>query len=131
MATPVPNSDQPEFDRDTCDELVFKLAKFRHVPDDVLCELVTRDGLCFWAFDRDEMPETSGDDDADRRLAAYLCGGCPVIDECLELELRTAGENTVGVWGALAETDRRALYPVWRWHREHPAEDDPDGGGWA
>ncbi|EMD28841.1 hypothetical protein C791_7618 [Amycolatopsis azurea DSM 43854] len=31
----------------------------------------------------------------------------------MELDLRTAGENTVGVWGALPDTDRRALFPVW------------------
>lgn len=131
MSTPMPNSGSDGFDRDACDELVFKLTKFRNVPDDVLCELVTRDGLCFWAFNRDEMPETSGDGDVDRRLAAHLCGGCPVMDECLELELRAAGENTVGVWGALAETDRRAFYPIWRLHRDHPPADDDEGGAWS
>lgn len=82
-------------------------------PRDVLTEVVTRDGLCFWAFDRSDMPTLSGEDTPDRELAARLCAGCPVIDECRELELRTAGAKTVGVWGALCDTDRRALHAVW------------------
>jgi len=130
MSTPMPNDGSSRLDRDACDELVFKLTKFRNVPDDVLCELVTRDGLCFWAFDREDMPDASGDDDVDRRLAAWLCAGCPVMDECLELELRAAGEYTVGVWGAMSETDRRAFYPIWRWHRDHPPEDEDEAGEW-
>ena len=40
--------------------------------------------------------------------------GCPVQQECLELELRMFGDQTVGVWGALGEDDRRALVPHWR-----------------
>lgn len=134
MGTPLPFSGSPEFDRDACDERVFKLAKYRHVPDDVLAELVTLYGHCFWQYDRDDMPESSGDDDADRRLAAFLCDGCPVQDVCLELELRAAGEHTVGVWGGLSEQDRRRLYPIWRWHRDNPPEEtDGDvtaGGEW-
>jgi len=118
------------FDRDALDLRLLRLTRFRHAPDDVLCELVTRDGLCFWVFDRDEMPETSGDDDVDRRLAAAMCAGCPVMDECLELELRAAGEYTVGVWGAMCETDRRAFYRIWRWHRDHPPEDTDEAGEW-
>lgn len=98
-------------------EIAQRLDRYAAVPDDVLAELVTRDGLCFWAFQRDDMPELSGEDTPDRELAARLCAGCPVMDECLELELRTAGENTVGVWGALAETDRRAVCRFWRWRR--------------
>ncbi|MFC9251429.1 WhiB family transcriptional regulator [Amycolatopsis thailandensis] len=95
-------------------EMTARLDRYALAPDDVLAEAVTRDGLCFWAFDRTAMPELTGDDPPDRELAARLCAGCPVIDECLELDLRTAGVNTVGVWGALPDTDRRALYPVWR-----------------
>ncbi|MDV6012223.1 WhiB family transcriptional regulator [Haloechinothrix sp. LS1_15] len=125
--------------RDHLDELAFKLTKLRHVPDEVLAELVTRDGLCFWAFDRDEIPEHSGIEDADRALAAWLCAGCPVMEECLELELRAGGEHTVGVWGGMCEQDRQRLYPIWRWHREHPPEpgepdhepdEHEDRGGW-
>lgn len=106
--------------RDRYDELAAALDRYAEVPDAVLCEVVTRDGLCFWAFDRADMPELSGVDTADRELAAHLCAGCPVVNECLELELRAAGAETVGVWGALAETDRRAVYRVWAWRRSNP-----------
>ena len=94
-------------------EMAAQLDRYADVPDDVLNEVVTRDGLCFWAFDRADMPELSGEETPDRELAAQMCAGCPVIDQCRELELRTAGPDTVGVWGALPDTDRRALYPVW------------------
>ena len=50
-----------------------------------------------------------GDGD-DRDVAARLCAGCPVRDPCLELELRLFGDQTVGVWGALGEEDRRVLH---------------------
>ncbi|WP_020673879.1 WhiB family transcriptional regulator [Amycolatopsis nigrescens] len=46
-----------------------------------------------------------------------MCAGCPVIDECLELELRTTGANTVGVWGALPDADRREVHRAWLRHR--------------
>ncbi|MEV7041136.1 WhiB family transcriptional regulator [Amycolatopsis sp. NPDC051061] len=94
-------------------EMAARLVRYAAVPGHVLSEVVTTDGLCFWAFDRADMPELSGDESPDRELAARMCAGCPVIDECRELELRTAGPDTVGVWGALPDTDRRALYPVW------------------
>ena len=95
------------------EEMAAQLDRYADVPDDVLSEVGTRDGLCFWAFDRTDMLELSGEDSPDRELAARLCAGCPVIDECRELDLRTAGPDTVGVWGALPDTDRRALFPVW------------------
>jgi len=101
--------------RDDYEEIVDRLGRYAEVPDDVLAEVVTRDGLCFWAYDREEMPELSGVEDADMELAAWLCAGCPVMDECLELELRSAGEDTVGVWGGLSEVDRRAIGRVWKW----------------
>ena len=94
-------------------EMATQLDRYADVPDDVLKVVVTRDGLCFWAFDWADMPRLSGDCSPDRELAAWMCGGCPVIDQCRELDLRTAGPDTVGVWGALPDTDRRALYPVW------------------
>jgi WhiB family redox-sensing transcriptional regulator len=100
------------------EEVAAQLDRYADVPDDVLSEVVTGDGLCFWAFDRADMPELSGDGSPDRELAARMCAGCPVIDECREHELRTAGSDTVGVWGALPDTDRRALYPVWLHRRE-------------
>ncbi|WP_103343033.1 transcription factor WhiB, partial [Amycolatopsis sp. CA-126428] len=76
-------------------EMAVRLDRYADVPDDVLSEVVARDGLCFWAFDRADMPELSGDDSPDRELAARLCAGCPVIDQCRELDLRTAGPDTV------------------------------------
>ncbi|MFI5592940.1 WhiB family transcriptional regulator [Amycolatopsis sp. NPDC051758] len=94
-------------------EMAAQLDRYADVPDEVLNEVVTRDGLCFWAFERADMPELPGQETPDRELAAHMCAGCPVIDQCRELELRTAGPDTVGVWGALPDTDRRALYPVW------------------
>ncbi|MYW92418.1 WhiB family transcriptional regulator [Amycolatopsis rubida] len=99
-------------------EMAAQLDRYATTPDDVLNEVVTRDGLCFWAFDRSDVPRLSGEATPDRELAFRMCAGCPVIDECRELDLRTAGPDTVGVWGALPDTDRRALYPVWRHRRD-------------
>jgi len=118
------------------DAIVARLERLRAVPDDVLWTLVTRDGLCFWAFDRRDIPPLSGVDGPDRALAEFLCAGCPVMDECLELELRKAGLDTVGVWGAMAEQHRRELYPVWAaqrsgyrvWQRRHPNRQREWGG---
>nr|WP_158893712.1 WhiB family transcriptional regulator [Amycolatopsis anabasis] len=110
--------------RDDYEEIAARLDRYAAVPEDVLAEVVTRDGLCFWAFDRSEMPELSGEDTPDRELAARMCAGCPVQNECLELELRTAGENTVGVWGALADTDRREVHRAWRTRRHNPEGGD-------
>ncbi|WP_410621464.1 WhiB family transcriptional regulator [Amycolatopsis sp. cmx-8-4] len=94
-------------------EMASQLDRYADVPDDVLTSVVTGEGLCFWAFDRTDVPRLSGECSPDRELAARMCGGCPVIDQCRELDLRTAGPDTVGVWGALPDTDRRALHPVW------------------
>lgn len=105
------------FSRDDYDDMAARLDRYEPVPDEVLCEVVTRDGLCFWAFDRQQMPELTGQDNADRELAAAMCAGCPVIGECLELELRAAGPDTIGVWGALSDADRRVLHGVWRARR--------------
>lgn len=100
----------------------------RWVPRTVLAEIVTGSCTCLWVF-TDEPPWHRARL-TDRELAACLCACCPVQDECLELELRTAGEHTVGVWGALSEDDRRALYPHWL-RRGERADDDshgPEGG---
>jgi len=111
--------------------IAWRLDRLRWVPADVLADLVMQDGECVRAFSEGEPPELTGIDSMDRELAARLCFRCPVQDECLELELRTAGETTVGVWGALNERDRRALYPHWR-QRGERAEllDIEDGGEW-
>ena len=86
-------------------------------PDDVLFDVVTRDGACMVLFRLELEPEWTGDDLTDRELAARVCADCPVRRECLELELRTSGDQTLGVWGALPAEDVRALYPVWRSRR--------------
>lgn len=104
--------------------LAWQLDRLRWVPSIVLARLVQRDGLCLWAYADTDPPEPTGTHTADRELAAAYCAGCPVRDECLEVELRTTGEHTVGVWGALPEQDRRALYPHWR--RRGERTDDRD-----
>lgn len=43
-----------------------------------------------------------------------MCVGCPVRSECLEFEVRVAGDQTLGVWGGLNADDRLALYKMWR-----------------
>ncbi|HEU0086050.1 MAG TPA: WhiB family transcriptional regulator [Pseudonocardiaceae bacterium] len=65
---------------------------------------------------------------SDRALASRLCADCPVIDPCLELDLRTAATHTDGVWGALPADDRRALHPVWQRHRQQHNHTEQEGG---
>lgn len=105
-------------------DIAWRLDRLRWAPHSVLTQLVNRNGLCHWIYPASDPPEPTGTDAADRELAASYCAGCPVRDECLELELRTAGEDTVGVWGAMPDTDRRALYPYWRQRGERA---DPTG----
>lgn len=79
-----------------------------------------------------EKPTWMDDKTTDRELAANICAGCPVADECLELEFRTAGFTTLGVWGALAENDRRATYLAWLQRREGVGDErqsHPDAEG--
>ena len=114
--------------------IAWRLDRLRWVPRDVLGELVQRDGNCVAVFTSCELPDLIRVDAVDREFAARLCAQCPVQDECLELELRMAGEETTGVWGALNERDRRALYPYWRQRGERAepldTDDDPEGGEW-
>ena len=106
-------------DDDRLSEIVARLDRLVHVPTDVLANIVMEHGACVWCYGEADSPPLTGEDNADREFAARICAGCPVQDECLELELRYAGRDTVGVWGALAEQDRRALYPLWRAHGHH------------
>lgn len=94
------------------------LDRYANVPDDVLEDIVRQDGSCMWAYANGDIAEWTGDDVTDRELAAAICHSCPVQLPCLELELRQGGPFTVGVWGALSEQDRRALYPFWLDRRE-------------
>ena len=89
--------------------IAWRLDRLRWVPTEVLTDVVTSEGVCMWPPPDDGPPDA----DSDGELAERLCGGCPVRDECLELELRTAGLDTVGVWGGMTDDDRRALYPLW------------------
>jgi WhiB family redox-sensing transcriptional regulator len=95
------------------EQLAAGLDRFEHVPDAQLWEIVTRDGSCMWLYRVGLEPAWTGDELTDRELAARICGGCPVRFECLDLELRTSGDQTLGVWGALPAQDVRAVYPVW------------------
>ncbi|MGW1681396.1 WhiB family transcriptional regulator [Saccharopolyspora sp. NPDC002376] len=103
--------------------IAWRLDRVRWVPSAVLADVVLRDGLCMAGIPEDE-PAWADESMTDRELAARLCAGCQVQDECLELDLRTAGESTVGVWGALPEDERRALYPHWLQRGERA-----EGGG--
>jgi WhiB family transcriptional regulator, redox-sensing transcriptional regulator len=91
-----------------------RLARLRSAPSGVLAEIVAWDGACMEVSADDGPPRWLHEAGSDRELAARLCRGCPVQQECLELELRMFGDQTVGVWGALGEDDRRALVPYWR-----------------
>jgi WhiB family transcriptional regulator, redox-sensing transcriptional regulator len=120
-------------DEHRLNEIAWRLDRVRWIPLELLGQIVIRHGQCLWAYTQGDAPQLLGIDTADRELAWLLCAGCPVQDECLELELRTAGDQTTGVWGALGEDDRRALYPHWRQRGERadgfPSyADDVDGG---
>ncbi|MBP2474729.1 WhiB family redox-sensing transcriptional regulator [Crossiella equi] len=100
--------------------VAWRLDRLRWVPDGTLADVVQRDGACLDGPAGE--PPWADVELNDRELAARLCAGCPVQDECLELEVRTAGAEPVGVWGALSDEDRRELYPHWlqrgeRWSR--------------
>lgn len=100
--------------------IVTRLDRWRPVPTTVLNAIVSRDGGCSRIFAA--APFRPSGPMTDRELAEWTCADCGQLDACLELELRTAGADTVGVWGGLSEQDRRALYSLWLAHRER------DGG---
>jgi WhiB family redox-sensing transcriptional regulator len=112
-------------------EVAWRLDWLRWVPRAALGELVIAAGACVWAYAEGEPPQLTGMDTPDRELAARMCARCPVQDECLELELRIAGLDTTGVWGALPADERRAVYPHWRQRgeRAEPFESDEDAVG--
>jgi WhiB family redox-sensing transcriptional regulator len=99
-------------------EVAARLDDLEGVPIGTLSGLVTREGACMCVRVGAEEPMPPGDQVTDRELAARICAGCLVADWCLELEFRTAGSATLGVWGALAEDDRRVAYLAWRQRRE-------------
>lgn len=103
-----------------------RLERLHEVPTEVLTTVVVRRGLCLWGLWPAVEPDWEDCAPNDRALAQQLCEGCPVIDQCLELELRTAGASTTGVWGALPEDDRRALHPIWQRRHQHQDRNDQD-----
>ncbi|GAA2977466.1 WhiB family transcriptional regulator [Actinokineospora diospyrosa] len=86
-----------------------------------LVDVVRRDGTCGWLATTGQTPEWTGDDRADRELVVPICGACPVQRECLEWDLRVHGYASGGVWGPLAEDERRAVFPVWSQRRDDAA----------
>ncbi|MPZ80884.1 MAG: WhiB family transcriptional regulator [Actinophytocola sp.] len=100
------------------EELASRLDRFEHVPDDVLWDIVTHEGTCTWLYANDLKPDWTGESLTDREVAARICAGCTARWACLELELRTHGDQAIGVWGALPAEDIRALHPVWRARRQ-------------
>lgn len=109
--------------------IAWQLDRLRWVPRQVLWLLVVREGACMPTLVRDSEPPWLSQSTSDRELAAHLCEGCPVQDECLELELRIAGRHTVGVWGALPEDDRRGVHEHWLRRGERAVDPDTNAGG--
>lgn len=109
--------------------IAWQLDRLRWVPRHVLWQLVAREGACMPAPLQGSEPPWLCRSASDRELAARLCEGCPVQDECLELELRIAGQHTVGVWGALPEDDRRVVHEHWLRRGERAEDADTNAGG--
>lgn len=111
------------------EEVAARLDDLEGAPTVRLSDLVRREGACMRIDIGTEEPTWAGDTATDRELAATICAGCPVVDECLELEFRTAGLTTLGVWGALADDDRRATYLAWLRRREQGPAMKPEQSG--
>jgi WhiB family redox-sensing transcriptional regulator len=106
-----------------------ELDRLTRVPTELLLDIVEESGTCWWEVMSGDPPSIPDGAMPDRALATRMCAGCPVQHECLELELRTAGAATTGVWGGLCEVDRRALHTVWRARRDRAARSNCTGGG--
>jgi WhiB family redox-sensing transcriptional regulator len=105
-----------------------RLDRWRHVPTEVMNTAVVRRGLCLWGLWPGQEPDWDDCAPSDQELARRLCAGCPVIDQCLEVELRNTGMSTTGVWGATCEEERRALHPIWQQRRHQQEATDQEGG---
>jgi WhiB family transcriptional regulator, redox-sensing transcriptional regulator len=88
------------------------------VTTDALTHHISNDGACNWIRVTGMEPQWTGDDATDRALAAPICAECPVWRECLELEFRTVGYATTGVWGPLPEDERRLVCLAWSQRRD-------------
>jgi WhiB family transcriptional regulator, redox-sensing transcriptional regulator len=111
------------------EQMATELDDLAAVPTEVLADWVATRGRCLWEITFGGPPESTGQDEPDRELARQLCAGCPMRLECLELELRLGGAETVGVWGALNAEDRRALHKVWSSRSRAHIAQLPDEGG--
>lgn len=100
------------------EEVAAQLDRLKAVPIGQLSDVVRREGACMWLGVGADEPTWTGDHMTDRELAVNICAGCPVADECLELEFRTVGFLSLGVWGALAEDDLQSAYLAWLQRRE-------------
>ena len=105
-----------------------RLDRLEQVPTEVLTSVVALNGLCLLDLWPEVEPDWQNCAPSDQALAQRLCQGCPVIDQCLELELRTAGQSTTGVWGATCDDDRRVLHRVWQRRRQQQDGPDQKGG---
>lgn len=112
--------------RQSAEEIAAELDELAAVPTEVLADWVTARGKCLWETTFGEPPEWTCEAEADRELAHRMCAGCPVREECLEFELRIAGDQTLGVWGGLNTDDRLALHKVWASRRRDEIADLPD-----
>ena len=67
--------------------------------------------ICREADARCFVPPMSGESADERRVresaAKRICADCPVRRECLDYALRV--RESLGIWGGLDETERRAL----------------------
>jgi WhiB family redox-sensing transcriptional regulator len=116
--------------RTVAERIAADLDELAAVPDGVLADAVARNCRCLWEITHGDPPIGTGSDNPDRDLAARLCEGCPGRRECLEFELRTAGDQSVGVWGGLSDDDRRAVHTVWSARRaRHERRDGSDQKG--
>lgn len=99
-----------------------RLRRLRDVPDADLAAIVARDGLIRRPLDPADLRAAEQSDDPDRDLAARMCAGCPVLDECLELDLRWMADRTIGVFAGLTQDDRRAIHAA---RAADPPDSDP------
>jgi WhiB family redox-sensing transcriptional regulator len=121
-----PQRKQP---RKSLEELADELDELAVVPTKVLADWVTARGRCLWETTFGDPPAWTGEEEPDRELAHRLCAGCPVRAECLEFEIRVAGDQTLGVWGGLNTDDRVALHKMWRSRRREELAELPADEG--
>jgi WhiB family redox-sensing transcriptional regulator len=99
---------------DAVSAVVARLRRLRGVDDDALGAAIRRAAACLEPQEDGQAPGWLHDEDTAPDLAVRLCAGCPVRDECTELELRLAGDRSVGMWGAYGEHGRQALHRLWK-----------------